>query len=196
MRKSLMMGLALLSFVNTAHAAPVLFDVNATFADGSVLTGSFDFDSSKFDAAQFSNVSLTLTGGSHFTTTFDTVGAEGEGLNNEFSLTFGLNSILNGSGPAPDSTRAILAFTVVPPASILLPGFSLEDFTGATLLPSFSLIRDFNVATRPVTLTNTALVSGSISETPLPAALPMFAAGLGMVGLFARRKKKPAAVAA
>jgi hypothetical protein len=38
---------------------------------------------------------------------------------------------------------------------------------------------------------------GSTSETPLPAALPLFATGLGALGLIARRwKKKAAAVAA
>jgi hypothetical protein len=31
---------------------------------------------------------------------------------------------------------------------------------------------------------------GSVSSTPLPAALPLFAGGLGMMGLFGRRRKK------
>jgi hypothetical protein len=35
-----------------------------------------------------------------------------------------------------------------------------------------------------------------MGATPLPAALPMFAGGLGLVGLLARRKKRKAAIAA
>jgi hypothetical protein len=35
-----------------------------------------------------------------------------------------------------------------------------------------------------------AITSLSVSQTPLPAALPLFAGGLGMVGLLARRRRK------
>ena len=38
--------------------------------------------------------------------------------------------------------------------------------------------------------------TGINNATPLPAALPMFAGGLGVVGLLARRRKRKAAVAA
>jgi hypothetical protein len=36
------------------------------------------------------------------------------------------------------------------------------------------------------------ITSLSVSQTPLPAALPLFAGGLGMVGLLARRRKRQA----
>jgi hypothetical protein len=42
-------------------------------------------------------------------------------------------------------------------------------------------------------VTNT---SGDLSSVPLPAALPLFAAGLGVMGLFARRRKRNAAAIA
>jgi hypothetical protein len=35
-----------------------------------------------------------------------------------------------------------------------------------------------------------ALLSGSLTTTPLPAALPLFAGGLGVIGLLARRRKR------
>jgi hypothetical protein len=39
-------------------------------------------------------------------------------------------------------------------------------------------------------------ITPEVSETPLPAALPLFAGGLGMMGLLARRRKQRAALAA
>jgi hypothetical protein len=44
------------------------------------------------------------------------------------------------------------------------------------------------MANDPITVTFTPLVSGS--ETPLPGALPLFAGGLGVFGLLARRRKR------
>ena len=38
--------------------------------------------------------------------------------------------------------------------------------------------------------------SGQAGETPLPAALPLFASGLGAMGVLARRRKRKNAVAA
>lgn len=44
---------------------------------------------------------------------------------------------------------------------------------------------------------NVLLGSTAVTATPLPAALPLFAGGLGMIGLFSRRRKqKKAAFAA
>jgi hypothetical protein len=50
-----------------------------------------------------------------------------------------------------------------------------------------------------LTLDNFTITNlGDVVATPLPAALPLFAGGLGVIGLLARRKKRkaPAAVAA
>ncbi len=37
---------------------------------------------------------------------------------------------------------------------------------------------------------DTLLVQSDVETTPLPAALPLFAGGLGVIGLMARRRKK------
>jgi MYXO-CTERM domain-containing protein len=33
-------------------------------------------------------------------------------------------------------------------------------------------------------------LGGNVTDTPLPAALPLFAGGLGLVALFSRRRKQ------
>ena len=38
--------------------------------------------------------------------------------------------------------------------------------------------------------------ANSLTTTPLPAALPLFAGGLGLIGIFARRKKRTTSVLA
>jgi hypothetical protein len=43
---------------------------------------------------------------------------------------------------------------------------------------------------------NVLLGSVPVSATPLPAALPLFAGGLGMIGLFSRRRKRKNAIVA
>ena len=45
------------------------------------------------------------------------------------------------------------------------------------------------------TLDNVSVDGPAVSETPLPAALPLFAGGLGVMGLLARRRKRKAAAA-
>ena len=39
---------------------------------------------------------------------------------------------------------------------------------------------------------NAVALDVTLAPTPLPAALPLFAGGLGLLGLFARRKKQGA----
>jgi len=63
--------------------------------------------------------------------------------------------------------------------TITISGNTLEiDFHGLTFQPGSQLVLDF----------------GPVSQTPLPAALPLFASGLGALGLLGwRRKRKIAA---
>jgi hypothetical protein len=193
MRKSLLMSLAFLCFANTAHADVVhLFDVNATFADGSILTGSFDFDQSRFDNSQYANVSLSLVGGNHFDTTFDEVGILTVGSKNDFAITF-LDSSAVGS-----STRVTLYLPLDPPTGLSVDpkGFTLSNFTGGTLETS-SLLRDFNTATHPTTFTNSDLVSGSITEAvPEPSTWAMMILGFAGIGVMTYRRRKSAMLVA
>jgi hypothetical protein len=58
------------------------------------------------------------------------------------------------------------------------------DLTQASILPN-----DFAIGTLDVS-------SGQVSATPLPAALPLFAAGLGVIGFFSRRRMRRTAAQA
>jgi hypothetical protein len=46
-----------------------------------------------------------------------------------------------------------------------------------------------------ITAADNAVFSADVDATPLPAALPLFAGGLGIIGLLARRKKRKAVAA-
>ena len=93
-----------------------------------------------------------------------------------------------------DPTQAAIrsaSVTVVPNTSI---EYSIVDngLLGNTFALSWAMTCANDVIQGLVTLGNTDL-----QGTPLPAALPLFAGGLGVIGLLARRKKrKGAAVAA
>jgi hypothetical protein len=87
------------------------------------------------------------------------------GLNQVYATTFagGVINFPNGLGNPSCCSGAYV------PAGVYL-GF--EDST------------DYNYTDEQVVLTDTA-----VTATPLPAALPLFAGGLGLMGLFAKRKR-------
>lgn len=94
-----------------------------------------------------------------------------------------------GDGLTGDGTGSVQTFIAPTGAGDLYLGIS--DACGYNGAPS---CYDDNQGSYNVTYTDTA---GTISATPLPAALPLFAGGLGAIGLFGwRRKKKPATLAA
>jgi hypothetical protein len=54
------------------------------------------------------------------------------------------------------------------------------------------LVSDINSGGGPSGAAFFATVNYDVSQTPLPAALPLFAGGLGVIGLLARRRKRKA----
>jgi hypothetical protein len=71
------------------------------------------------------------------------------------------------------------------------PSGSLDVYVLITGLPSFTtaVFTDDTTPSFEFTL-------GNVATTPLPAALPLFAGGLGVIGLLGRRRKQKAALAA
>jgi hypothetical protein len=89
--------------------------------------------------------------------------------------------------------------SVINLANYIAPGsFSDRFFFGSSQLDSnfgllvFAVIGDQNV----FTTVNGIATEAATAATPLPAALPLFATGLGAVGLLGWRRKKKAAVLA
>jgi hypothetical protein len=136
-------------------------------------------------------------------------GATGASSNLLFSQTFspGQYSVAAGSTGAGGSLPTSI-LTVVPTGLSLKSGdYQISFFSPTNLaLPayppyppgtlhtlfteSFPGDPSTSFATSGVILGFSVKGGGSLSATPLPAALPLFAAGLGLVGLLAKRRKR------
>ncbi|MGH6683860.1 MAG: PEP-CTERM sorting domain-containing protein [Pseudolabrys sp.] len=102
------------------------------------------------------------------------------------------NSIAFGSGPDNYSFNSWHPFTI---SGGFLPGLNTLDF----LINNSSVDCGGDCSVNPTALRveMTATASESSRATPLPAALPLFASGLGAMGFIGwRRKRKTAARAA
>jgi hypothetical protein len=94
---------------------------------------------------------------------------------------FKFSSGANISGVTVDPASAV---TLLPVSPITFsPTDILVNLTGDASNVGDSLILDLTF-------------SNSVSTTPLPAALPLFAAGLGALGLLAQRRKRKTTIAA
>ena len=140
------------------------------------MVGSFDYNGS------FSNIAITMTGAVFPGKVFDT--DEGSSATQLFVgdnntpipdyFVFNFLQPLNGTD---DTIVSGCGASTQGPASDAAAGCSLQSF-----------LQTFNL---------TGSVQASASATPLPAGLPLFASGLGALGLLGwRRKKKATARAA
>ena len=102
----------------------------------------------------------------------------------------GLNIFTVSAGAITSVTFSAFGVDNTAPA-VTCCGLGLDLFPGQN--PSAGLVNQNNL----VSTATTNLTFTPVPQVPLPAALPLFAGGLGALGLFGwRRKKKAAAVAA
>jgi hypothetical protein len=151
------------------------FTVNGTFTDSFrdifSLTGTIDVD---VTTGTFANSSLSLGGEPWMN--INSQGAVGSfyDVNIQTSVFNAGCSTSHNTGSACHDTLSLLFF-----GSPLM----LVANDGGLLVGGFAGLRDAGFGI--------SLASGSISAsaTPIPAALPFFAAGLGVIGLLVRRRR-------
>lgn len=168
----------------------------STFSNGDVVSGSISFDSSKTESVPFMDgavdyqnkpspaasafSSLTFSIGSHdftYTNIFD-VQLEDKGSGNQAVMFAGMDGsdliyslIITGTNLFSDINNLDSLKTGANPASL----FIVPLIGGAT---------------QPSTVIH--LASATISETPIPAALPLFATALGGLGFVGWTRRKHA----
>jgi hypothetical protein len=174
---SMLAGVMLLAST-AAHATTFTFD-NVTFDTDGMITGSFAFDGTNVTNATVTVSSVTNPAfdGSYNAGSFFIKGVLGV-----FNFDNGvIDTLLTVVTPVSFSTSNPLSGSV---STDTPPQTSFADVSGS-LVPSTPLQTSF------------ADVSGSlVPSTPLPAALPLFATGIGGLGLLGwRRKRKAQAVA-
>jgi hypothetical protein len=169
----------------TALVAPASADTIATFTldhvtfnDGGNATGGFTLD---LTTSTLSNVDITTSTDGEFGTTY----TDGSFTNNPGSTNFFSGFFLGG-----DDLEITLGTALT--ASNLASTHSFAIANGSEAIYFLPLCGLNACETR--TITGGSLDTG-VSTTPLPAALPMFAGGLGMVGFLARRKKRKSTAA-
>jgi len=120
---------------------------------------------------------LTIPG-AHYTVSFFWRNRDfGEGFApNDFSISFGGTTLTSGTDIAPFPFTLFSADVIAAGTTSTLSFAFRND-------PSFFGLDDVSV-------------EAAVATTPLPAALPLMAGGLGFIGLIARRKKKKAPVSA
>jgi hypothetical protein len=167
-----------ISFSLTAARAATVVDFTITEESGYDISGdlSFTLGAESSGTYPITSVSGTISG-SGFSETINSSsspnGYYGAGLGGNVLLnTSGTYAILNDFGVSVTLANGD-EINIVPDSS---PYYWVDAYTGS----------DSAIYEQPFTLTE------SVSTTPLPAALPMFAGGLGMVGFLARRKKQKA----
>lgn len=185
MRNFILGALASIFAVGSANAAVVTWTLqDVAFADGGAASGTFDFDAA---TGAYSNIAITTTDGAA-----------------RSGVSYGIpNPSSSGNADLLIAVTGSFAdFTGVPELAMNWEA-ALTDLGGTVALniAGFSFESDCVDATCAGVANNSDLrrfISGyvtttpSVSDVPLPAALPLFLAGLAGIGAM-RRKKNAAA---
>jgi hypothetical protein len=88
------------------------------------------------------------------------------------------------TGNGNTATFLLSSVTVDDTTNLTVTGYGFATLTGFDNTPGF-----FSLTSQGTSGTNVSF-STTVNATPLPAALPLFAGGLGVIGLVARRRKR------
>jgi len=157
------MALVPLLCLSPANASTIKFDVDGTFTSpsGTSLVGTITIDVADGDITA---ADVAVPGFPDFTS--GSVGGSGTGIV-EIGLSNGI----------PDEALFIVV-------SIAAGGHTLVGYDGGTIFNG-TVYSDILTGTVP-----DSGLTGSLTPAPLPAALPLFATGLGALGLFGWRRKR------
>ena len=154
-----------------------------TFDDGGTATGGFTLD---LTTGTLSNVNIT--------TSYDPVAGP-----------FGFGATFNDGSSNTFTNGATATFDFFVDLFFVADGLDIDvagPLTAANLMgnPSFPISGSetfyfIECGDGPCATRNITAGSLDVSSTPLPAALPLFAGGLGALGLFGWRKKRKAIAA-
>jgi hypothetical protein len=160
-------GLIAIGFSESARASTLTYDITLTQTSGTLITGS-DF---------------TVT--STFMVAAPTTDFESETIS-PFSI------VINGKTYTSGASIQFIG-TGANPGINTFSGFSASS--GGDSL-SMGGGGSFNLSGTGISSSDVGTVTIALATTPLPAAFPLFAGGLGVVGFLARRKKQKALAAA
>ena len=177
-------AIAVLAFVAPASATPVtqVWDVTGTFDDGGTLSGYFTWTNSNYLSSANGSLDLTTTTGATLLgTTYSLPPSfpDGGAPPNGFVITNGYYQVLSLQFEDP-----------------LTPGSTSPDpiVIGVNSYECYS----YGCPPGGTDGGDTRYFTGgfAVAATPIPAALPLFASGIGGLGFMAwRRKRKACAVA-
>ena len=198
-------AIATMTFTRMAAAADITYDVNQTIGTTGSVTGTITTDgtigtlmSNSFTGvSNYVDYNLTATiGGNTATLSQATVGSVPSGFGNAVTAT-PTELLFNFSAPG----NPTLTFFGSPFTGVLQPCQPLWSLrnggiacNGASASSSLQLVNGGPIATMTETGTQVigTVAPAPVPEIPLPATLPLFASGLGALGLIGRLRKRRA----
>ena len=174
------LGLAALTVASPSVKAdavtyPITWNVSGTLDDGGILSGLFQIND--YGYTNSTNWSLTTTAGT---------------VLNGYSYSPGINAsnpnVLTVQFTPNDHVYEVL-LQLTFANSLLIPS-ALNPMIVGNLGPSFECLGYSCVIDKTLGTTRYFASGEATSAVPLPAALPLFAGGLGLMGWMARRRRK------
>jgi hypothetical protein len=182
-------AIAMIAFQVPDASAATMFNWSITSTETGTLTGSGTLDATLQSGSEYLVTSMTGTADGMAVMLIPVLGYQG----NENLLYYPATTTSpGGCGPLCQLDNNGLAFSLANGANVNIFEHSDPMITQCDTSGTVSACAD-ELDTSFVTVFSAAPVP--VSATPLPAALPLFATGLGAMGLFGSRRKRKAQAA-